>query len=156
MSTTQVMDNFLIQIKGRKRVVLFHPKDALSLYLVGDKSTVLDIDSPDSQKYPLFTQAIRYQCELLPGDILFIPSLWFHNVLAYDFSIAINMFWKHLEDKYYDPKDTYGNKDPPQVQRAMQIVERAIKALEELPNDLYKDFYAKCMVNKIQQRCFKK
>lgn len=30
------MDNLLAQVTGRKRVVLYSPKDALHLYLTGD------------------------------------------------------------------------------------------------------------------------
>lgn len=46
------------------------------------------------------------------GDILFIPSLWFHNITALDFSISVNVFWKNLGPEFYDKKDTYGNRDP--------------------------------------------
>lgn len=146
------MDNFLVQVNGRKKITLFSPRDALNLYLVGDKSRVQDIDNPDLSLYPLFANAVRYDCELLPGDVLFIPALWFHNVVSLDFSVAVNVFWKHLPDEFYDSKDTYGNKDPPQVQRAMQILDRSLKALEELPNDQYKQFYSLCMINRIQRQ----
>ncbi len=150
------MDNFIVQVTGKKKVVLFSPEDALNLYMIGDKSRVLDIDNPDISQYPLFPYATRYECELYPGDVLFIPSLWFHNVVSIDFSVAVNIFWKHLSPKFYDQKDVYGNKDPPQVQRAMQILDGALKVLNEaeLPPD-YNDFYGKCMVNKIQNRLFK-
>lgn len=149
----QVMDNLLLQITGQKKVVLFSPKDALNLYLAGDKSTILDIDNVNDCQFPLFSKAVRYECYLGPGDILFIPALWFHNVVSLEFSVAVNVFWRNLDDKYYDPKDTYGNKDPPQAQRATQILDRAIKCLEELPAD-HRDFYARCMVNRIQAKCF--
>ena len=148
----QVMDNLLVQVRGKKRVVLFSPADALNLYLVGDKSSVLDIDSPDLSCYPLFSNATRYECKLNPGDVLYIPALWFHNVVSLDFSVAVNVFWKHLPPEFFDSKDTYGNRDPPQVQRAMQIMERAIKALSELPPE-YKDFYGRCMINRIKIQC---
>ena len=42
------------QVTGRKRVVLYPPQDLEFLYLVGDKSAVLDIDKPDLQQFPLF------------------------------------------------------------------------------------------------------
>ena len=35
----QIMDNILIQVNGRKRVVLFSPKDAVYLYLNGESDT---------------------------------------------------------------------------------------------------------------------
>ena len=46
----------LVQINGRKRVVLFSPRDAAYLYLLGDKSQVLDIDTPDLMAYPHFAK----------------------------------------------------------------------------------------------------
>jgi hypothetical protein len=30
------------------------------------------------------------------GDVLYIPALWFHNVVAHDFSVAVNVFWKQV------------------------------------------------------------
>lgn len=78
----QIMDNLLIQVNGRKRVVLFSPRDATKLYLNGDKSEVLDIDNPDLSRYPKFAEATPYECFMEPGDILFIPAMWFHNVIS--------------------------------------------------------------------------
>ncbi|KAM6348192.1 tRNA wybutosine-synthesizing protein 5 isoform 2-T2 [Alca torda] len=73
-----VMDNFLIQVTGKKRVALYSPRDAPYLYLSGTKSEVLDVDNPDLEKYPLFVKAKRYQCFLEAGDVLFIPALLWH------------------------------------------------------------------------------
>uniref|UniRef100_A0A6Q2Z161 tRNA wybutosine-synthesizing protein 5 n=1 Tax=Esox lucius TaxID=8010 RepID=A0A6Q2Z161_ESOLU len=91
-----VMDNLLAQVTGKKRVVLYSPEDALHLYLSGDKSEVLDIDSPDLERFPEFVKACRYECVLEPGDLLFIPALWFHNTLALQFGVGVNIFWRHL------------------------------------------------------------
>lgn len=71
-----VMDNLLIQVRGRKRAVLFHPNDSDYLYLKGDKSRVLDIDKPDLEMYPDFPKARRYEAILNPGDVLFIPGVY--------------------------------------------------------------------------------
>lgn len=104
-------DNILIQVSGRKRIIFYPPTEALNLYLDGDKSKVIDIDSPDLKLYPDFANAERFEAFLEPGDIVFIPALWFHNVTALDFSISVNVFWKNLGAHLYDKKDTYGNKD---------------------------------------------
>lgn len=106
-----VMDNLLIQVQGRKRMALFSPSDALNMYLIGDKSQVLDIDNPDCHLYPKFILSQRYECIMEPGDIIFIPALWFHNALALDFGVAVNVFWKNLKCDLYDKNDPYGNKD---------------------------------------------
>ncbi|KAG9349393.1 hypothetical protein JZ751_027836 [Albula glossodonta] len=148
-----VMDNLLAQVTGKKRVVLYSPRDAQHLYLSGDKSEVLDIDSPDLERYPEFVKARRYECVLEPGDVLFIPALWFHNTLALQFGVGVNVFWRHLKAESYDKKDPYGNKDPVAAARAMQVLERALQALEELPPD-YRDFYARRMVLRIQNSAY--
>ena len=145
-----VMDNILIHITGQKRVVLFPPKDVLNLYMIGDKSEIIDIDTVDMNSYPKFKLVDWYECILEPGDILFIPALWFHNVTALDFSISVNVFWKHLEDTCYDTKDVYGNKDLIPAQRSQQGVEKALKTLESLPEQ-YKDFYARRLISRIEK-----
>ncbi|XP_007494640.1 tRNA wybutosine-synthesizing protein 5 isoform X3 [Monodelphis domestica] len=123
-----VMDNFLIQVTGKKRVVLFSPRDAQYLYLSGTKSEVLNLDNPDL-------------------------TLWFHNVISEEFGVGVNVFWKHLSSECYDKTDTYGNKDPTAASRAIQILDRALKTLDELPEE-YRDFYARRMVLRIQDKAF--
>lgn len=81
------------------------------MYLSGDKSRVLHIDSPDIDEFPLFIQIKRYECILKAGQILFIPAMWFHHVTSLEPGVAVNIFWKHLPDQFYDKKDPYGNKD---------------------------------------------
>ena len=85
------------------------------------------------------------------NDFYFLSALWFHNVISIDFGIAVNVFWKHLDDKLYDTKDTYGNKDPLPASRSFQILDRALKTLEELP-DCYRDFYARRLIARIEKK----
>lgn len=146
-----VMDNLLVQVTGRKTVVLFSPREATNMYMVGDKSAVMDIDCPDLETYPLFARVRHHRCTLEQGDVLFIPAMWFHNVTSEQFGVAVNIFWRHLDACYYDAKDTYGNKDPPQAQRAAQLIDKALAALDELPEE-YRDFYARTMVSKLSSR----
>ena len=143
------MDNILIHIVGRKKVVLFPPTESLNLYMDGDKSEIIDIDNPDFERFPKFKNVQRYECILEPGDILFIPALWFHNVKALDFSVSVNVFWKHLDKLFYDGKDVYGNKDLVPATRAMQGLEKALKVLDDLPAG-YRNFYAQRLISKIE------
>lgn len=146
-----IMDNILIQVSGRKRVTLFSPSDALNMYLLGDKSQVIDIDNPDFVKYPRFKNVKRYNCYMESGDILFIPALWFHNVLALEFGIAVNVFWRHLPPELYDMKDPYGNKDLIPAARALQTVDNAVKVLDRLPEE-YRDFYGKRLIALLESK----
>ena len=145
------MDNLLVQVVGRKKVILFPPSDAPHLYLVGDKSSVMDVTSPDPSLFPQFSLATPHEAWLEKGEVLYIPALWFHNVMALEFGVAVNVFWKHLPDEFFDGKDTYGNRDPPQVQRAMQVVERAAKMLSELPSEC-RQFYSTRLLTHLQEK----
>lgn len=147
-----IMDNILIEVRGRKRVVMFAPDQALNIYLKGDKSLVTDIDNPDLNIFPKFAQVRRYECFLEAGDILFIPALWFHNVTAIDFCVAVNIFWKNLDESLYDHKDVYGNKDLNPAFRCQDMINRACKLLDDLPIQ-YKDFYARKLIQSIKDKC---
>lgn len=69
--------------------------------------------------------------------------------------MGVNVFWKHLPSECYDKTDTYGNKDPVAASRAVQILDRALKTLAELPEE-YRDFYARQMVLRIQDKAYSK
>ncbi|KRY18480.1 tRNA wybutosine-synthesizing protein 5 [Trichinella patagoniensis] len=135
-----IMDNILLQIVGRKRVVLFDPSQIPYLYLEGDKSKVIDIDDLESTEFPQFQRAVRNEGMLYPGDVLYIPALWFHNTTAMDFSISVNIFWQHLDSSFYDKKDLYGNRDLILAQKAFQCFDQGAKLLEKLPSP-YRQFY---------------
>ncbi|KRX24698.1 tRNA wybutosine-synthesizing protein 5 [Trichinella nelsoni] len=137
---SKIMDNILLQIVGRKRVVLFDPSQIPYLYLEGDKSKVIDIDDLESTEFPQFQRAVRNEGILYPGDILYIPALWFHNTTAMDFSISVNVFWQHLDSSFYDKKDLYGNRDLILAQKAFQCFDQGAKLLEKLPSP-YRQFY---------------
>ncbi|CAD7698797.1 unnamed protein product [Ostreobium quekettii] len=137
-----VMDNFLVQIRGTKRVQLWSPDDEENLYVQGSSSEVMDVDDPDLARYPLFAKACRWKCELQPGDVLFIPALWFHNVYTEEFSVSANVFWRQLPKNMYDKKDLYGNRDPIPATEALKAIDAAAAKLLELPN-YYRQFYCK-------------
>ncbi|GAB5369365.1 hypothetical protein AAMO2058_001398500 [Amorphochlora amoebiformis] len=146
-----VMDNILLQIRGRKHVVLCAPGDVEKMYLVGDKSRITNFRDIDFQRYPKASELRKYECTLERGDALYIPSLWFHSVKSLEFSASVNVFWRPLNKSIYDPKDTFGNRDPLPARRALEAVEKALSRLSELP-EYYADFYRKRMVDIIRTR----
>ena len=145
------MDNVLVQIRGHKRIVLFAPSDALHLYLSSDKSPILDPLHPDLNAYPDFANAQRWVCTLEPGDVLFMPALWSHNVLSLQFGVAVNVFWRHLEMEQYEKRDPYGNRDPVVAGRAIQSLEKSMQALSVLPAE-YQQFYALRMMARLREK----
>ncbi|XP_063983082.1 bifunctional peptidase and (3S)-lysyl hydroxylase JMJD7 isoform X1 [Diachasmimorpha longicaudata] len=58
---------------------------------------------PDYTRYPMYENATTIKVSVQAGDILYLPSLWFHHVQQSQACIAIN-FWYDME---YDIKYVY-------------------------------------------------
>ena len=113
-----------------------------NLYITGSSSQVIDVDQPDLQRFPKFAAASSrvWECMLEPGEALFIPPLWFHNVSCIGFCASVNMFWRDLPPQQYEKKDLYGNRDVVAFRKAATAVEQARQDVEQLPQP-YKNFY---------------
>lgn len=83
-------NNLLIQIRGRKRVLLVSPSETPRLY--NDRhvySSVRDLAAPDIvARFPKLEGLRVHQVILQPGDVLFIPIGWWHQVTSLDFSVT--------------------------------------------------------------------
>lgn len=102
-------NNVLFQITGRKRVVLVAPSETPKLY--NDRhvfSEIKDITDPalDFDRFPL-ARGIKVQTLVLePGDALFIPVGWWHQVRSLDFSVSLtctNFTWPNDVWEAYPP-----------------------------------------------------
>ena len=93
--------NFLVQVRGRKELLLFAPADSQYLYANEDEkfkhvSRVL-IDKVDSEQFPLFENASPYRCLLEEGDVLYLTPFWWHHVRSLDTSISVNYWWDRFD-----------------------------------------------------------
>lgn len=97
-------DNLACCAAGRRRFTLFPPEAFRDLYLgpidntpAGRVVSMVDFDAPDLAAHPRFVDAMAAaQTTLLePGDAIFIPSMWWHQVEALaDFNILVNYWWR--------------------------------------------------------------
>jgi len=76
---------YLAQLVGRKRCVLFSPDDSAFLY-----DGHVDPAAPDFDRFPLFERATPFECVIEPGEMLFLPSDWWHCVVGLDSSITVS------------------------------------------------------------------
>lgn len=58
----------------------------------------VDILDPDLSRFPRFSQTRRLECELRPGDVLFMPAFWWHEVRSRPDplekrNLAVNFWW---------------------------------------------------------------
>ena len=105
--------NLACVVAGRRRFTLFPPEQLKNLYigpldftLAGQPTSLVDIDTPDLDTYPRFAEALEsaLRAELEPGDALYIPALWWHDVLSLeDFGCLINFWWRDTEPPLLTP-----------------------------------------------------
>jgi ribosomal protein L16 Arg81 hydroxylase len=83
-----------MQIHGRKQYWAWGPDQSRFMYPLEDfpnLSPIGDVEHPDLEKYPLFTQARGVQFHLDPGELLFVPSRWWHTAKMEEPSITISV-----------------------------------------------------------------
>jgi cupin-like protein len=101
--------NLLVQVTGRKRVILFAPQDGSKLYAHQLTSKLshfsrVNVDAPDVKAFPKFAAARAFEATLEAGDALFIPSTWWHHVHTVETGISINIWWKpRFRDHFTTP-----------------------------------------------------
>lgn len=95
-------DNIACVVAGRRRFTLFPPEQTRNLYvgpfentMAGQPASMVDVEDPDLERYPRFAEALRHAlvADLEPGDAIFIPTLWWHNVRAFGpLNVLVN-YW---------------------------------------------------------------
>jgi HSPB1-associated protein 1 len=127
--------NFVAQFVGRKRWLLVSPDFSEGLYptrLPYEESSVfskVQIKDPDYSQHPRFKDVNVIEVVLQPGEVLYVPSKWWHFVETLDsFSVSINT-WLH--------NDSEGKDKVARVSEALvRLIVTAIKSYEEVQ---YKD-----------------
>eukprot|EP01126_Amoeba_proteus_P050960 TRINITY_DN6062_c0_g1_i1.p1 TRINITY_DN6062_c0_g1~~TRINITY_DN6062_c0_g1_i1.p1 ORF type:complete len:184 (+),score=45.47 TRINITY_DN6062_c0_g1_i1:726-1277(+) len=92
----------LVQISGRKSVVLFSPDDSSMMYqnsgLSGNshvsKLDLCTLHQQESRKrFGKIFEATAYYAVLEPGEVLYIPPCWWHDVVSLDNSLSLTLRW---------------------------------------------------------------
>jgi hypothetical protein len=93
-------DNIFAQILGSKRIFLAPPHHDEFLY-TREANPVLfgspfDPEAPDFDAFPLARQAAIVEVVVEPGDMLYVPAGWYHQVRALSFSLSANRWARAL------------------------------------------------------------
>lgn len=97
------LDNVACVVAGRRRFTLYAPTLIGDLYvgpidhtMAGQPVSLAASSAPGDPRYPRF-EAIRDRAlvtELEPGDAIYIPKLWWHQVEATErFNVLVNYWW---------------------------------------------------------------
>ena len=119
-------ENIYCVVRGYKDITLFPPTDMPWLrykscrpakYVMGEKHSfqVEELDeplvpwiavdplNPDLEQFPEFVNASPVRLRLHAGDLLYLPSQWFHHLSQSQGCVAVN-FWYDMQ---FDSKYVY-------------------------------------------------
>lgn len=82
-------NNFMAQIVGRKRVHLVDGLDIPRMYNHLHVYSEVDLEHIDYDRFPLMRDVDVLSYDLQPGELLFLPVGWWHQVRALDLSITV-------------------------------------------------------------------
>jgi hypothetical protein len=95
--------NIACVVSGQRRFTLFPPEQITNLYVgpldfapTGAPMSLVRLADPDFRRFPRFKDALAsaQTADLEPGDGLFIPPLWWHNVESRGaFNVLVNYWW---------------------------------------------------------------
>jgi hypothetical protein len=108
--------NIACSLVGRRRFTLFPPEQVGNLYPGpleptpgGQVVTMADINTPDFERFPGLREALACAqvAELEPGDALFYPAMWWHQVDALEpFNVMVNYWWTTSPPHMDTPQNT--------------------------------------------------
>lgn len=121
-------DNIACVVAGRRRFTLFPPDQLANLYvgpldhtMAGQPASMVDLAAPDFDRFPRFRDALAAAsvAELAPGDAIYIPAMWWHQVEALaPFNVLVNYWWDDA---------------PPDAGSPFEAMVHAIFAIADLP-----------------------
>ncbi|HEY8053875.1 MAG TPA: cupin-like domain-containing protein [Steroidobacteraceae bacterium] len=106
-------ENLACVVGGRRRFTMFPPEQIGNLYVgpldltpAGQPVSLVDVRNPDLVRFPRFAAARAFAevAELGPGDAVYVPALWWHNVESLDdFNVLVNYWWREVPDYFESP-----------------------------------------------------
>ena len=127
-----IPNNIACCLVGKRRFTLFPPEQVENLYPGplhltpgGQAVSMVDLKNPDFERYPLAKEALRaaITVDMEPGDALYYPSMWWHEVEAQErFNVMVNYWWTDCPAHMGNPMDilmhaVLGLRDRPEAEK---------------------------------------
>mmetsp|Transcript_36788 Transcript_36788/g.47244 ORF Transcript_36788/g.47244 Transcript_36788/m.47244 type:complete len:147 (-) Transcript_36788:468-908(-) len=129
-----IMRIYFVRFVAKKELILFPPQDMGYLYYIGRSKGQLEyefpgnfkreklsesrnvvfgssvyLDNPDFQRHSELLKATPYKVEINPGDVLYLPAYWHHEVKSTpdkeSVNIAINFWYKN--ETYFEDEEVF-------------------------------------------------
>jgi hypothetical protein len=108
-------ENLACCVAGSRRFTLLPPEQVVNLYVgpfeptpAGAVISMVDFDRPDYEKCPQFRLAeeAAMTADLKPGDVIYIPYLWWHHVRSLDkVNGLVNYWWAQADELHGEPQN---------------------------------------------------
>ncbi|WP_158080867.1 cupin-like domain-containing protein [Pelomonas sp. KK5] len=100
---------FHTQVLGRKRWRFISPLQTPLLYNRMGVFSPINLDAPDYERYPLLRRATVLETVLEPGDTLFLPLGWWHQVSSLELSMSFSYTNLDVPNEFDYQNPTIGN-----------------------------------------------
>jgi hypothetical protein len=103
-------ENIAVVVGGRRRFTLFPPEQVRNLYVgpfdftfAGPPVSMVDLRNPDLDRYPNYAEALEtaLEAELEPGDAIYIPYMWWHQVEGLSPVNVLANYWWDLSPRHW-------------------------------------------------------
>ena len=142
--------NLACVVAGRRRFTLFAPDQVGNLYIgplehtpSGAPISVVHPKAPDFTRYPRYRDALAAArvVEMEPGDVLYIPPLWYHQVEALEtVNLLVNYWWP-----------VTGNAELPVPAAALMQALQVLNALPPAQRDAWAAMFGHYLVQREQE-----
>jgi hypothetical protein len=87
--------NSIVVLGGERRYILSHPDQCRNLALLpkghpSARHSAVNWADPDLEKYPEFAEAKSNEVVLQAGDVLYLPTSWFHYIISLTLNFQCN------------------------------------------------------------------
>jgi ribosomal protein L16 Arg81 hydroxylase len=101
-------NNFMAQVIGRKRIRLIPLHETPRVYNDVHCYTQVDAAEVDVEKFPAMRDAQVIDCEIGPGEILFLPIGWWHHVDGLETAVTMTFINFALFNNFAERYSSYG------------------------------------------------
>ena len=107
--------NIACCVLGERRFTVFPPNQVENLYVgpwdltpAGQPISMVDFHNVDYQAFPKFREAQNHAltATLLPGDVIYLPNMWWHQVESLSpINGLVNFWWQETPGVYGSPTE---------------------------------------------------
>jgi len=94
---------FHTQVVGRKRWRFISPLEWSRVYNLNHVFSEVDLERPDAARFPAFAESTVIEVVVEPGETIFLPLGWWHQVTSLDVSLSFSYSCLAMPNQFQYP-----------------------------------------------------